>query len=143
MGKKVVIIVLGGALLVSLVVTMVRISGPASGSLGRQGLLKRESALRDTAGSILKAANLRFRSGEDPVLLSASLRFEGEVLRIHVGPGWDRLPRERREALVDFVSARYVPIWKEEMKSHREPAIVFREGQERVALHTAIDHWAR
>lgn len=143
MGKKVVIIVLGGALLVSLVVTMVRISGPASGSLGHQGLLKRESVLRDTAGSILKAANLRFRSGEDPVLLSATLRFEGEVLRIHVGPGWDRLSRDRREAVVDFVSSRYVPIWKKEMKSHREPAIVFREGQERVALHTAIDHWAR
>lgn len=143
MGKKVVIIVLGGALLVSLVVTMVRISGPASGSLGYQGLLKRESVLRDTAGSILKAANLRFRSGEDPVLLSATLRFEGEVLRIHVGPGWDRLSRDRREAVVDFVSSRYVPIWKKEMKSHREPAIVFREGQERVALHTAIDHWAR
>ncbi|MCL4486374.1 MAG: hypothetical protein M1537_08660 [Nitrospirae bacterium] len=143
MGKKVVIIVLGGALLISLVVTMVRISGPASGSLGQKGILKRESALREKAGSILKEANLRFPAEGGPVLGSFSLRFEGEVLRVGVGPGWDRLPRDRRAALLDFVWAGYVPFWQEEMKSRREPAIVFREGTRRVALHTSLDRWAR
>jgi hypothetical protein len=142
-GKKVVILVLGGALLVALVVTMVRISGPAAGSAGDHGIQKRESELGEKAGAIVKAANKIFSAGEAPVLIDSSLRFEGEVLRVHVGPGWDLLARNRRSALVDFVSSRYVPIWQDEMKSHREPAIVFREGVRRVALHTAIDRWVR
>ena len=143
MGKKVVILVLGGALLVALVVTMVRISGPAAGSAGNRGILKRETDLREKAGAIMTAANKDFSSEGTPALLAASLRFEGEVLRVHVGPGWDRLARDRRSALVDFVSSRYVPLWQDEMKSHREPAIVFREGARRVALHTAVDRWVR
>jgi hypothetical protein len=142
-GKKVVILVLGGALLVSLVVTMVRISGPAAGSSGNRGIQNREAALREKAGAILTVANQNFSTQGAPLLLASSLRFEGEVLRVHVGSGWDRLARTRRQALVDFVSARYVPVWQKEMKSHREPAIVFREGARRVALHTAIDHWVR
>lgn len=141
MGFKVVIGLLGTALLVALVVTMVRISGPAVESGGPSGLMKRESALRDKADRILKEANGRFSSPKGPVIASSSLRFEGEVLRIQVGPGWDRMRRSDRARLVEYVASEYVPFWKTQMKSRREPAIVLREGDRRVGLHTQIDHW--
>lgn len=143
MGRKIVIVGLGGALLVALVVTMIRISGPATGSMGQRALVKREASLRTKTIQILQEANARFSQAGLSVVASSTIRFDGEVLRILVGPGWKKLPRDKRANVVEFVVSQYVPFWQREMKSHREPAIVFREGALQVGLYTKVDHWVR
>jgi len=141
-GQKLGIFILGGGLLIALVVTMVRISGPASDSSGEGGVKKREALLGEKAREILARTSQNLpRLPGSPVLLVPELRFEGQVLRIHVAPAWESLPFSRRTEIVDRVSADYVGVWQKVMKSHHEPAIVFVEGGQRVALHTQIDHW--
>lgn len=141
-GRKIGIFVLGGGLLVALVVTMVRISGPASESSGKRGLLKREAILEQQARSIEEKANQRFSpAGGPPVFQSPELRFDGQVLRIPVSNSWQTLSLPSQKEALSRISAAYVGVWQMVMKSHHEPAIVFLEAGRRVALHTQIDHW--
>jgi hypothetical protein len=141
-GRKVGAFILGGGLLIALVVTMVRISGPASESSGSRGLLKREAKLGEKAREILGGVARTLPTEPGPPLLGPpEIRFDGQVLRIPVSTAWDALPQSRRQEIVTRISSTFVGAWQEVMKSRREPAIVFVEGGRRVALHTRIDHW--
>ena len=141
-GRKVVVFILGGGLLIALVVTMVRISGPASDSSGNRGLLKREAKLEEKAREIVTrvARTLPPEPGA-PLLGSPEIRFDGQVLRVPVSTAWESLSQTRRQEIVTRISSDFVGAWQKVMESRREPAIVFVEGGRRVALHTRIDHW--
>jgi len=130
--------ILGGALLVVLVVTMVRISGPAAGSSGRSGEKGREESLSREAARII--AGEKTSGG---VFEGVGVRFGGEVLRVRVGSGWESLSEKERGRLLDDVFRQYARAWQTTMKSHEEPAVSFRERERRVALHTDVDRWVR
>lgn len=142
MGLRIGGLVVGAVLLLGLGVTMLRISGPAPGSSGKKGILRREVDLKKSAGAIVAGANRELsRTTGSPIIGPPEIRYGGDVLRIPVSRSWEALPRETRERMLDRIARRYVVVWRKEMKSHHEPAIVFVEGGRRVALHTRIDHW--
>ena len=143
MGRRWVSIILGGALLVVLVLTMVRISGPSPGSTGLSGQRHREAELALDAGRIVTALGSSLPPGKGLVLEGESLRFGGQVLRVTVGPGWQALSPEDRGRLLDSLFANYTRSWQRIMKSHGVPAVSLRDGTHRVGLHTSMDRWVR
>ncbi len=130
--------ILGGALLVVLVVTMVRISGPAAGSSGRSGEKAREESLSREAARILSSGRT-----DGSVFEGAGIRFGGQVLRVRVGSAWERLSEKERGRLLDEVFVEYAHAWQTTMKSSDLPAVSFREKGRRVALRTSVDRWVR
>ena len=142
MGARWAVVVLGGALLVALVVTMVRISGPSPGSSGLSGEKSREARLSREAERILTAlASGPAATGK--VLEGESLRYGGQILRVQVGPGWATLSPAEQGRLLDELFARYTRSWQAVMHTHSEPAVSLRSGDRRVALHTSMDRWVR
>ena len=141
-GARWAVVVLGGALLVALVVTMVRISGPSPGSSGLSGEKSRQARLSREAERILTALGSG-PAGTEKVLEGESLRYGGEVLRVRVGPGWATLSPLAQGRLLDDLFARYTKSWQAVMHTHSEPAVSLRSGDRRVALHTSMDRWVR
>lgn len=143
MERRWVSIVLGGAILVALALTMVRISGPSPGSTGPAGQRHREAELAQDAGRIVTALGSSLPPGKEPVLEGESLRFGGQVLRVTVGPGWETLSPEDRGRLLDSLFADYTRSWQRVTKSHSVPAVSLRDESRRVGLHTSMDRWVR
>ncbi len=143
MGRRWGVIVLGGALLAVLLLTMVRISGPSPGSAGLSGERSRETELARDAGRIVTAVGSGLPAGRGPVLEGESLRFGGRVLRVTVGPGWGSLPSGDQGRILDTLFSEYTRAWQKVMKSPSVPVVSLRSGGRRVGLHTSMDRWVR
>lgn len=140
-GRRAGAVVLGCGLLVALAVAMFVVSGPARDSSGGPGLRVREEHLSKGAGSLVLGVSGSHSPAVPALLGVPELRYEGQVLRVPVSSAWDALSFSERKAVVDRIVGGYVALWQREMKSQDEPAIVFVEGDRRVALHTRVDHW--
>ncbi|MHB1606416.1 MAG: hypothetical protein ACYC9S_10425 [Leptospirales bacterium] len=75
----------------------------------------------------------------EPLFLTQSIRFEGQVFQANVSNAWDHLPLATKKLILKTVLENYRNSRQQRLKSNSEPTIIFIENNKKVAVHTILE----
>lgn len=76
---------------------------------------------------------------QEPLFLSQSIRFEGQVFQANVSNAWSHLPIGTKKIILKTILENYRNSRQQRLKSNSEPTIIFIENDKKVAVHTILE----